>query len=127
MNRSDTLVVVTQLQPISVISTLGTASMAEVQDAMAKGPLQAIAFSRDDRTQLDTGDLLVVNNQADHGSGTVQLKAQFPNPQRHLWPGTFVKMRLATSTQHDGLTIPLDAVQQGPQGQGVFVVGQPSP
>ena len=121
---SNALVVVTQVQPISVIFTLATTNIAEVQSAMAKGPLQAVAFSQDDKTQLDTGSLLVVNNQADPGSGTVQLKAVFPNQQRQLWPGTFVNVRLVTSTQHDGLTVPLDAVQQGPQGQVVFVVGQ---
>jgi multidrug efflux system membrane fusion protein len=118
------LVVVTQIQPIGVIFTLATTSIPEVQDAAAKGPLQAIAFSQDDKTQLDTGNLLVVNNQADPGSGTVQLKAEFPNQQRQLWPGTFVNVRLVISTRHDALTVPLDAVQQGPQGQVVFVVGQ---
>jgi multidrug efflux system membrane fusion protein len=117
------LVVVTQIQPISVVFTLATTSIPEVQNAVAKGPLQAIAFSQDDKTQLDTGNLLVVNNQADPGSGTVQLKAEFPNQQRQLWPGTFVNVRLVLSTQHDALTVPLDAVQQGPQGQVVFVVG----
>jgi multidrug efflux system membrane fusion protein len=116
--------VVTQIQPIGVIFTLATTSIPEVQDAAAKGPLRAIAFSQDDKTQLDTGNLLVVNNQADPGSGTVQLKAEFPNQQRQLWPGTFVNVRLVISTQHDALTVPFDAVQQGPQGQVVFVVGQ---
>jgi multidrug efflux system membrane fusion protein len=118
------LVVVTQIQPIGVIFTLATTSIPEVQDAAAKGPLRAIAFSQDDKTQLDTGNLLVVNNQADPGSGTVQLKAEFPNQQRQLWPGTFVNVRLVISTRHDALTVPFDAVQQGPQGQVVFVVGQ---
>ena len=118
------LVVVTEVQPISVIFTVATTSIPEVQDAVAKGPLQAIAYSQDDKTQLDTGSLLVVNNQADPSSGTVQLKAVFPNQQRQLWPGTFVSIRLVLSTQHDALTVPLDAVQQGPQGRIVFVVGQ---
>jgi len=117
------LVVVTEVQPISVIFTVATTSIPEVQDAVAKGPLQAIAYSQDDKTQLDTGSLLVVNNQADPSSGTVQLKAVFPNQQRQLWPGTFVSIRLVLSTQHDALTVPLDAVQQGPQGRVVFVVG----
>jgi membrane fusion protein, multidrug efflux system len=122
---SDALVVVAQLQPISVIFTLPTISIPEVQDAMAKGPVQAIAFSQDGKTQLDTGSLLVVNNQADPGSGTIELKAQFPNPQHHLWPGEFLNVQLVVSTAHDGLTVPLDAVQQGPQGRRVvFVVGQ---
>jgi multidrug efflux system membrane fusion protein len=91
---------------------------------MASGPLQAIAFSQDDKTQLDVGQLLALNNQADPGSGTIQLKAVFPNQQRKLWPGTFVSVRLVTTTVHDALTVPLDAIQQGPQGSYVFVVGQ---
>jgi multidrug efflux system membrane fusion protein len=122
---SDALVVVTQIQPISVIFTLSTTSIPEVQDAMAKGPVQAIAFSQDDKTQLDVGSLVVVNNQANPGSGTVQLKANFSNPKRHLWPGEFVNVQLVISTEHNGLTIPLDAIQQGPEGRRVvFVVGQ---
>jgi multidrug efflux system membrane fusion protein len=122
---SDALVVITQLQPISVIFTLPTISIPEVQDAMAKGPMQAIAFSQDDKTQLDVGSLVVVNNQANPGSGTVQLKADFPNPQRHLWPGEFVNIQLVISTEHNGLTIPLNAIQQGPDGRRVvFVVGE---
>jgi multidrug efflux system membrane fusion protein len=118
------LVVITQIQPISVIFTLATSDIPQVQDALTQGPVQAIVFSQDDKTQLDTGKLLVVNNQADPDSGTVRLKALFPNLRRQLWPGTFVNVHLVTSTQHDGLTVPLDAVQQGPSGQFVFVVGQ---
>jgi membrane fusion protein, multidrug efflux system len=118
------LAVVTQIQPISVIFTLATTSIPEVQNAVAKGPLRAIVFSQDDKTQLDTGSLLVVNNQADPSSGTVELKAVFPNQQRQLWPGTFVNVQLVLATQHDALTIPLDAIQQGPRGEVVFVVGQ---
>ena len=122
---SDALVSVTQLQPISVIFTLPTTSIPEVQDAMAKGTVQTIAFSQDDRTQLDVGNLLVVNNQADPGSGTIQLKAEFPNSQHHLWPGEFVNVQLLISTVRNGLTVPLDAIQQGPEGRRVvFVVGQ---
>ena len=122
---SDSLVSVTQLQPISVIFALPTTSIPEVQDAMAKGTVQAIAFSQDDRTQLDVGNLLVVNNQADPGSGTIQLKAEFPNSQHHLWPGEFVNVQLVISTLRNGLTVPLDAIQQGPEGRRVvFVVGQ---
>jgi membrane fusion protein, multidrug efflux system len=118
------LVVVTQLQPISVIFTLPMADIPEVQDALAKGPLETIAFSQDGKTQLDTGQLLLVDNQADPTSGTVRLKATFPNQQRRLWPGTFVNVRLVTSVEHNGLTVPLDAIQQGPQGPFVFVVSQ---
>src|SRR5215469_7049793 len=123
-SSSTGVVVVTQLQPISVIFTLPMTDIPEVQDALAKGPLQTIAFSQDGKTQLDTGQLLLVDNQADPTSGTVRLKAIFPNQQHRLWPGTFVNVRLVTSVQHNGLTVPLDAIQEGPQGQFVFVVGQ---
>jgi membrane fusion protein, multidrug efflux system len=125
-NTTDTngLVVVTQVQPVSVIFTLATTNISEVQAAMTKGPLQATAWSQDDKTQLDVGQLAVVNNQADPGSGTIQLKAVFPNQQRQLWPGTFVNVRLVIATEHNALTVPLDAIQQGPQGSFVFVVGQ---
>ena len=117
------LVVVTELQPICVIFSLPTTNIAQLRDAMAKGPVSAIALSQDDKTQLDAGALVVVNNQADPGSGTVELKAQFPNPQRRLWPGMFVNVQLVTSTVRDGLTIPFNAIEQGPHGQFVFVVG----
>ena len=116
------VVVVTQVQPISVIFTLPMADIPEVQDALAKGPLETIAFSQDGKTQLDTGQLLLVDNQADPTSGTVRLKAIFPNPHLRLWPGTFVNVRLVASVQHNALTVPLDAIQQGQQGQFVFVV-----
>jgi multidrug efflux system membrane fusion protein len=122
-SAADALVVVTQVQPISVVFTLAATDIPAVQEAMANGPAQATAFAQDDKTQLDVGQLEVLNNQADPGSGTVQLKAIFPNKERKLWPGTFVNVRLATSTEHDALTVPLDAVQQGPQGTFVFVVG----
>jgi multidrug efflux system membrane fusion protein len=117
------LVAVTQLQPIGVVFSLPTNELPAVQAAMAKGPLPATAFSQDDKTELDQGALAVVNNQADPGSGTVQLKAEFPNAQRRLWPGAFVNIRLTLSTIVDGLTIPLDAVDEGPGGQVVYVVG----
>jgi multidrug efflux system membrane fusion protein len=118
------LVVVTQVQPISVIFTLPTADIPDVQKALATGTVKAIALSQDGKTELDTGQLSVVDNQADPASGTVRLKALFPNPHRQLWPGTFVDVQVVTAVQHDGLTVPLAAVQQGPQGQYVFVVGQ---
>ena len=123
IRAANAMVVVAQLQPISVFFTLATTDIQQVQDALQKGPLAALAFSQDDKTKLDTGTLLLVDNQADPTSGTVRLKASFPNRQERLWPGTFVNVELVTAVQQDGLTIPLDAVQQGPQGQYVFVVG----
>jgi membrane fusion protein, multidrug efflux system len=116
------LVVVNQVQPISVIFTLAAADIPAVQDALARGAVKAIALGPDD--ELDSGTLAAINNQADPSSGTVTLKAIFPNPHRRLWPGMFVNVRVVTGVQANGLTVPIDAVQQGPQGQFVFVVGR---
>ena len=123
-SADDALVVVTQVQPISVVFSLPTTNLPEIQRAAARGSLDAIAFSQDGKTQLDVGKLVVVNNQANPGSGTVELKAQFPNEQRQLWPGAFVNVQLILYTEHDGLTVPLDAIQQGPNGAVVYVVGK---
>ena len=118
------LVVVNQVQPISVVVTLAAAEIPKVQDALAKGSVKVIALSADGKTELDTGTLAAIDNQASTTSGTVNLKAIFPNPNRRLWPGMFVNVRVVTSVQDNGLTVPLEAVQQGPQGQYVFVVGR---
>jgi membrane fusion protein, multidrug efflux system len=117
------LVVINQVQPISVMFTLGAADIPEVQEALAKGPVKAIALSADGKTELDTGTLDAIDNQANTTSGTITLKAIFPNPDRKLWPGIFVNVQVVTQVRDNGLTVPLDAVQQGPQGQYVFVVG----
>jgi membrane fusion protein, multidrug efflux system len=116
------LVVINQVQPISVMFTLAAANIPEVQEALAKGPVKSIALSVDGKTELDTGTLAAIDNQANTTSGTITLKAVFPNTDRKLWPGMFVNVRVVTRVQDDGLTIPLDAIQQGPQGQYVFVV-----
>jgi multidrug efflux system membrane fusion protein len=122
-SEPNALVVINQVQPISVMFTLAAADIPEVQEALAKGPVKAIALSADGKTELDTGTLAALENQANTTSGTITLKASFPNPHRKLWPGMFVNVRVVTQVQENGLTIPLDAVQQGPQGQYVFVVG----
>ena len=111
---------IAQVEPISVIFTFPTTNILAVRDALARGHPEVIAFSQDGKTQFETGKLLLVDNQADPSSGTVRLKAQFPNLQRQLWPGTFVNVQLVLSTQHIGLTVPLDAIQQGPEGRVVL-------
>jgi len=122
-SEPNALVVINQVQPITVMFTLGAANIPDVQEALAKGPVKAIALSADGKTELDTGTLQAIDNQANTTSGTITLRAVFPNPDRKLWPGMFVNARVITQVQDDGLTVPLDAVQQGPQGQYVFVVG----
>jgi len=120
------LVTMTQVQPIAVLFTLPAANIAQVQDALSHGDVPAVAFDQSGSQTLDTGKLLLVNNQADPQSGTVQLKALFPNLQRRLWPGTFVNVELTTSVAKSALTVPADAVQQGPQGKFIYVVGADS-
>ena len=124
-SEPNALVVINQVQPISVMFTLAAADIPEVQEALAKGmaAVKAIALSADGKTELDTGTLAAIDNQANTTSGTITLKAIFPNSDRKLWPGMFVNIRVVTQVVDNGLTVPLDAVQQGPQGQYVFVVG----
>jgi multidrug efflux system membrane fusion protein len=122
-SEPNALVVINQIQPISVMFTLAAADIPQVQDALARGRVKVVALSADGKTELDTGTLAALDNQANITSGTISLKAVFPNPKRQLWPGMFVNVRVVTQVQDNGLTVPLDAVQQGPQGQFVFVVG----
>jgi membrane fusion protein, multidrug efflux system len=122
-SEPNALVVINQVQPISVMFTLAAADTPQVQDALTKGQVKVIALSADDKNELDVGTLAAIDNQANTTSGTISLKAIFPNPQRKLWPGMFVNLRVVTQVRGNGLTVPLDAVQQGPQGQYVFVVG----
>ncbi len=117
------VVVLTQVQPISVIFTLPTSDIPQVQTALARGPVKTIVFDQSGKTELDVGTLLLINNQADPNSGTVQLKAIFPNPHRLLWPGTFVNAEVETSVVKNALTIPTDALEQNDKGQFVLVIG----
>lgn len=116
------IVTITQVQPISVVFTLPQKDVPDVQAAMASGTLKTIAYGQDDRTKLDEGTLLLVNNTINQSSGTVQLKATFPNANRALWPGEFVNVRLIARLQHDAITVPLSALQQGQSGALVYVV-----
>jgi len=122
-SEPNALVVINQVQPISVIFTLPAANIPEVQEALAKGSVKVVALSADGKTELDTGTLAAIDNQANTTSATIGLKATFPNPDRRLWPGMFVNARVVTQVQDNGLTVPLDTIQQGPQGQYVFVIG----
>jgi membrane fusion protein, multidrug efflux system len=117
------VVTVTQVQPITVMFVLPAADIPRVQDALAAGAVTAVAYDQAGTRLLDTGRLLLINNQADPTSGTVQLKAQFPNANRRLWPGTFINVEVTVRTVKGGLTIPTDAVQRGANGEFVFVIG----
>jgi multidrug efflux system membrane fusion protein len=116
------LVVITQIHPISVIFTLPEENLPEIQTAMAQGPLKVVARTRGDEKPLDEGTLELVDNQIDQATGTVRLKATFPNPADKLWPGQFIDVRLQLRVQQNVATVPVTAVQRGPDGLYVYVV-----
>jgi multidrug efflux system membrane fusion protein len=117
------LVDVTQIQPISLIFTLPQTTFPEIQQELDKGQVSVMAYSQDDKTKLDEGKLILINNQIIQTTGTIQLRADFPNAKRQLWPGELVNARLLLTTRKGGLTVPVPAVQQGPHGPYVYVVG----
>ena len=112
------LVIITQLRPISVIFTLPEQTLGEIHREMDKGSpdLKVLAVGRDNTNVLDTGTLAVIDNQIDTTTGTIRIKANFPNEKLHLWPGQFVNVRLLLSTRPNGLTVPAAVVQRGPEG-----------
>ncbi len=120
------IVVITQLQPISVVFTLPQQVLQQVADAMHNGTPSVLAYPQgaveNNATLIDRGTLAVLDNQVDPTTGTIKLKATFPNPDSKLWPGGFVGVRLQVATAKDATVVPVAAVQQGPNGAYVYVV-----
>jgi membrane fusion protein, multidrug efflux system len=118
------LVVVTQIEPISLIFTLPETDLPEIQQQQlqTKAPLTVLAYSQDGKIKLDQGTLGLVNNQILQTTGSIQLKANFPNKAHRLWPGELVNARLLLDTRHDGLTVPASVVQLGPKGAYAYVI-----
>ena len=116
------IVVLTQIEPISLVFSLPEDGLADVTRAMAKGSLKVRAFSRDDKTELGDGTLALIDNEIDQTTGTIRLKATFPNEDHALWPGQFVNARLYLSLRHDGITVPATVVQRGAQGTYAYVI-----
>jgi len=110
------IVVVTQIEPISVIFSLPEEAFARLSAALQRGPVPAVALSRDGREQLDEGTVALIDNQIDQTTGTLRVKATLPNRQRTLWPGEFVNMRVLALVQRQVLTIPASAIERGPDG-----------
>ncbi len=117
------IVVITQLRPISVVFTLPEQDLQEIQEHLSTGEtLSVFAVARDDRTTLGEGKLAVIDNQIDVTTGTIRLKATFPNDNSRLWPGQFVNVRLLLTTVTNGVVVPASVVQRGPQGTFAFVI-----
>jgi len=121
------IVVVTQIQPIALLFTLPQQQLGRVNAAISKanaagtGPLVVEALGGDNKTVVDRGKLQVVNNQVDQTTGTIQLKAEFPNTALQLWPGQFVNVRLLVDTLQKVVVVPPVAVQRGPPPNTNFV------
>jgi multidrug efflux system membrane fusion protein len=124
VHASDTggIVVITQLHPISVIFSLPEDVLPQVSRAMQAGLVAVSALPRNDVQELDRGTVALIDNQIDQSTGTIRLKAVFPNRQNTLWPGAYVNVRLLLKTEKRALTIPSAAVQRGPEGLYVYVV-----
>jgi multidrug efflux system membrane fusion protein len=116
------IVVVTQMQPISVIFTLPEEDLSAVEAALLAGPVDVTTVSRDGRTELDRGTLTLIDNQIQQATGTLRLKATFNNAHNTLWPGQYVNARVLARTERNALTLPTSAVQLGPDGPFAFVV-----
>ncbi len=128
VHASDTtgIVMLTQLQPISVVFTLPQQTLPQVAKAMAQGAAKVLAYSQgatgSQAGLLDTGRLTVLDNQVDPTTGTIKLKATFPNPGYRLWPGAFVGAQVQVDTATNAVVVPPAAVQRGPRGAYVYVV-----
>jgi membrane fusion protein, multidrug efflux system len=116
------IVVVTQVQPISVIFTLPEEELTAVNAALATGPVKVTTLSRDGNTELDQGTLTLVDNEIDQSTGTAKLKATFGNAHNTLWPGQYVNARVLVRTARNALALPTTAVQLGPNGPFTYVV-----
>jgi multidrug efflux system membrane fusion protein len=120
------IVVITQLDPIAVLFTLPQDDLPQVSEQMGKGELTVDAFSRDGGAKLGAGKVLLIDNQINQTTATIRLKAVFPNPTSALWPNEFVKARLLLDTKRNVLVVPTPAIQRGPKGTFVYVVGADS-
>jgi multidrug efflux system membrane fusion protein len=118
------LVVITQMQPISVVFALPQDQLQAVVHQMqsTSTPLQVVAQGRADQRQLDSGTLALVDNQIDQTSGSFRLKATFPNKNYALWPGQYVNIQLLLRSLPQVVTVPSTAVQRGPDGMYVYVI-----
>ena len=117
------LVILTQLQPIAVWFSLPQQQIVRVNAAAAKGTLAVDVFGNDGVTVADTGKLTGIDNQVDPTTGTLRLKAEFPNASYQLWPGQFVNVRLKVETIAKAIVVPTSAVQRGPAGTFSYVIG----
>jgi multidrug efflux system membrane fusion protein len=122
-NDQTGVAVITQIQPVAVVFTAPEEELARINAALQAGPLPVTALTSDGKTELDKGTLALVDNQVDIATGSIRLKAKFDNPDLKLWPGLTVATRLQIETLKNSVVVPDVAVQRGPDGLFVYVVG----
>ena len=124
-NDPNGLLVITQLQPITVVFALAEDHLPSVFERLKAGKQLVVeAFDREQKRKLATGTLLTVDNQIDPTTGTVRLKAVFPNDDSSLFPNQFVNARLLLDIKQGVTVVPSAAVQRGPKGTFVYVVNE---
>jgi len=121
-NDTNPLVVINQVQPIYVNFAVPEQRLSAIREHMAKGQLRAEALPPDSDKTAAIGTLSFVDNAVDSTTGTIKLKAAFPNKDSTLWPGMFVNISLKLHEQKDALVVPSQSVQTGPKGQYAYVV-----
>jgi membrane fusion protein, multidrug efflux system len=121
-SESAGIVVITQIRPIATLFTIPQQRLREVNKVFARGPITIEAIDSENGALLDRGSVLAIDNQVDQGTGTVQVKAEFPNANLQLWPGEFILTRLFLDKLHQVLVVPSAAVQRGPEGAFVYVI-----
>jgi membrane fusion protein, multidrug efflux system len=117
------LVLISQVRPISVLFSLPQDHLQNITSAMKREPLKVFAYSRDDKTKVAQGTLVLVDNQIDTSTGMVRLKAVFPNDDDALWPGEFLHAHLQLEIRKGSVTVPAEVLQRGPHDLYVYVVG----
>jgi RND family efflux transporter MFP subunit len=123
---NDALVNITQIDPINVSFTLPEREFVPLQQALASGDVPVEVALNAGQKQTRKGKLIFIDNVVDTASGTILLKAEFPNADSHLWPGMFVTVTLVPRTIEDTLSVPVQAVQNGPERKFLYVVGDNS-
>ena len=109
-------------KPSAVLFTLPMQVLDDLRDAMARGPVEVAAFDQNNRRELSTGTILLIDNAIDTATATIRLKAMFPNEDERLWPGEFVNARVLLEMRHGALAIPTPAIQRGQKGLFAWVV-----
>ncbi len=118
------IVVINQIQPIAVTFTVPEGDFQNLMQASNgfRASLVVRAYSQETGALLDTGELSIADNRIDPSTGTVEMKARFPNAERRLWPGQFVNVQLTLQTLHSVTTIPVTAINRGPNGRYVYTI-----